>query len=91
MNVYFCRLSTPPENLDQLSDSLTLLERLQNDVPNIEAQFEPLNDQFSILHKYEVQVPDEVEAQREGLQGNWMSFQQCLIDGDMLLKKHKVR
>ena len=28
---------------------------------------------------------------REGLQGTWMAFQQCLIDSDSMLKKHKVR
>ena len=57
----------------------------------MEAQFEPLNDQFNILHKYEVGVPEEVEFQREGLQGSWMAFQQCLVDSDSMLKKHKVR
>ena len=86
-----CRLRSPPETLDQLGDSLGLLEHLQTDIPKLEAQFEPLNDQFNILHKYEVPVPDEVEIQREGLQGNWMAFQQCLIDSDVMLKKHKVQ
>ena len=86
-----CRLRSPPETLDQLGDSLGLLEQLQTDIPKMEAQFEPLNDQFNILHKYEVGVPEEVELQREGLQGSWMAFQQCLVDSDSMLKKHKVR
>ena len=86
----FCRLSTPPSNLEDLSDSLTLLETLQADIPIIEAQFEPLHDQFNILRKYEVQIPEEVELQLDRLQGNWMAFQQCLIDSDAMLKKHKV-
>ena len=84
------RLRSPPETLDDLGNSLGLLEHLQTDIPKLEAQFEPLNDQFNILHKYEVPVPDEVEIQREGLQGSWMAFQQCLIDSDTMLKKHKV-
>ena len=84
------RLKRAPETLDQLGDSLELLEQLQTDIPNMEAQFEPLNDQFNILHKYEVPVPEEVEIQREGLQGSWMAFQQCLIDSEAMLKKHKV-
>ena len=88
---FCCRLRSPPESLDQLGNSLGLLEQLQADIPKIEAQFEPLNDQFSILHKYEVSVSEEVELKREGLQGTWMAFQQCLIDSDSMLKKHKVR
>ncbi len=84
------RLRVPPESLDQLSDSLDLLEHLQSDIPNVEAQFEPLHDQFNILRKYEVQIPEEVDHQLDGLQGNWMAFQQCLIDSDGMLKKHKV-
>ncbi len=91
-NLYtlFFRLRVPPESLDQLSDSLDLLEHLQSDIPNVEAQFEPLHDQFNILRKYEVQIPEEVDHQLDGLQGNWMAFQQCLIDSDGMLKKHKV-
>lgn len=85
------RLSTPPADLDDLSNSLDLLENLQTSIPNIEAQFEPLHDQFNILRKYEVTIPDEVELQLERLQGNWMAFQQCLIDSDGMLKKHKEK
>lgn len=83
-------MRSPPESLDQLGNSLGLLEQLQANIPKIEAQFEPLNDQFNILHKYEVSVSEEVELKREGLQGAWMAFQQCLIDSDSMLKKHKV-
>ena len=54
------RLSTAPENLDQLGDSLGLLERLQAEKPKTEAQFQPLSDQFDILKKYEVLIPDPV-------------------------------
>ena len=54
------RLSTPPETLDQLGESLALLEQLQQDLPNIEAKFTPLHEQFAILEKYEVAIPEEV-------------------------------
>ena len=53
-------MSTAPENLDQLGDSLGLLERLQAEKPKTEAQFQPLSDQFEILKKYEVLIPDPV-------------------------------
>ena len=84
------RLSTPPETLDELGDSLALQDQLQADLPNMEAQFEPLNDQFNILRKYEVMISEEVEVQLAGLQTQWMNFQQCLINASSMLKKHKV-
>jgi len=56
----FPRLNAAPENLDQLGDSLGLLERLQAEKPKTEAQFQPLSDQFDILKKYEVLIPDPV-------------------------------
>lgn len=60
-NLYYLhRLSAPPETLDQLGDSLALLEQLQQDLPNIEAKFPPLHQQFAILEKYEVAIPEEV-------------------------------
>ena len=58
------RLKAPPGKLDQLGDSLTLLERLQNEQPKTEAQFQPLSDQFEILNKYEVLIPDHVSLRR---------------------------
>lgn len=57
------RLSAPPETLDQLGNSLALLEQLQQDLSNIEAKFPPLHQQFAILEKYEVAIPEEVKRQ----------------------------
>lgn len=64
---YFCfvnRLSAPPETLDQLGESLSLLEQLQQDLSNIEAKFPPLHQQFAILEKYEVAIPEEVRSSK---------------------------
>ena len=54
------RLSTPPLTLDALGDSIRLLEQMQNQVPQVERQFEPLQDQFNMLDKHEVTIPEEV-------------------------------
>ena len=54
------RLSKPPQTLDELGDSLLLLEQLQTDLSKIEARFPPLHEQFAILEKYEVAISDEV-------------------------------
>ena len=32
----------------------------------------------------------QVQNQFDGLHSAWISFQQCLIDSDAMLKKHKV-
>ncbi|XP_048588102.1 dynein axonemal heavy chain 2 isoform X2 [Nematostella vectensis] len=85
------KLSAPPETLDELGDSLSLLEQLQNDLPNIEAKFAPLHQQFAILEKYEVAIPEEVQGMLDALSGEWLLFQQCLIDSDAMLKKSKEK
>jgi dynein heavy chain len=52
----------PPETHYDLDSSNKLLEMLQSSLPSIEEQFTPLNDQFDVLQKYEVVVPDEVSV-----------------------------
>jgi dynein heavy chain len=84
-------LSSPPETLDNLGDSLDLLDTVQQKLPLMEKQFEPLQDQFNMLTKYEVAIPEAIEKKLYGLNGKWLSFQQCLIDSDQMLKKHKEK
>lgn len=54
------RVMVPPETHYDLDSSNKLLETLQNALPSIEEQFSPLNEQFKVLNKYEVSVPDDV-------------------------------
>ena len=84
-------MSHPPQTLDELGDSLSLLEQLQNDLAKIEARFPPLHEQFAILEKYDVPIPEEVSTMLEALTNEWMEFQQCLIDSDVMLKKYKEK
>ena len=49
-----------PETHFDLDKSNKLLEALQTNLPAINDQFLPLNEQFDVLQKYEVTVPDEV-------------------------------
>ncbi|XP_077988088.1 dynein axonemal heavy chain 2-like [Glandiceps talaboti] len=85
------KLSKPPQTLDELGDSLNLLETLQNDQSKIEARFPPLHEQFSILEKYDVSIPEETQAMLDELSNEWVSFQQCIIDSDAMLKKYKEK
>lgn len=84
-------LRTPPENLEHLSRSITLLENLQGDLTNTEAKIPPLHEQFVILEKYEVEISEEVQEQLQTLGPSWIAFQQCLIDADSMLKKSKEK
>lgn len=54
------KVLVPPDTHYDLDSSNKLLEALLEQLPSIEEQFVPLHDQFSVLQKYEVAVPDEV-------------------------------
>ncbi|KAJ8310645.1 hypothetical protein KUTeg_012510 [Tegillarca granosa] len=84
-------VSKPPQTLDELGQSLTLWDQLHNGLSETEAKFPPLHDQFSILEKYEVPVPEEVTAMLNDLSGEWVKFQEILIEAETMLKKHKEK
>lgn len=50
----------PPDTHYDLDASTKQLDSFQNALPSIEEQFMPLHEQFNVLQKYEVTVPDEV-------------------------------
>ncbi|XP_066578473.1 dynein axonemal heavy chain 2 [Amia ocellicauda] len=83
------RVSRPPQTLAELGESLKLLETLQAELPRLQGQIPPLHEQFSILDKYEVAVDEEVLEMLSALGGEWLSFQQCVLDSEAMLKTHK--
>ncbi|MEQ2165651.1 hypothetical protein GOODEAATRI_019310, partial [Goodea atripinnis] len=85
------RLMKPPQTLDELSDSLTLLETLKGDLANNEAQITLIHERFAILDKYEVPVESTVQAMREALNEKWVWFQQVLILSDDRQQKDKEK
>nr|KAG5688710.1 hypothetical protein BaRGS_029536 [Batillaria attramentaria] len=85
------KVSQPPQTLDELGESLNLWDKLNADKPTIEAKFEPLSEQFAILEKYEVPIPEDVIEMHNDLGNEWVRFQQVLIDAEVMLKKHKER
>lgn len=62
MCVCVSRLSQTPQTLDELVESLKLLETLQGDVSKTESQIAPIQEQFAILEKYEVTVERDVSV-----------------------------
>ncbi|XP_039193883.1 dynein heavy chain 2, axonemal isoform X2 [Crotalus tigris] len=84
-------ISRPPQTLEELSRSLQLHETLQNELLKIEGQIPPIHEQFAILEKYEVAVDEEVLQLLGDLNSEWLAFQQCLLDSETMLKKHKEK
>ncbi|XP_006151956.1 dynein heavy chain 2, axonemal [Tupaia chinensis] len=85
------KISHPPQTLEELGVSLQLMETLQHDLPNLETQIPPIHEQFAILEKYEVPVQDSVLEMLESLNGEWVIFQQTLLDSEQMLKRHKEK
>ena len=83
-------MTKPPNTLDELGQSLELWEQLNNDQTSTESQFQPLNEQFEIMMKYEVLIPDDVQDMFDNLNKDWETFQQSLVESEVMLKKHKV-
>ncbi|XP_047186413.1 dynein axonemal heavy chain 2 isoform X2 [Scophthalmus maximus] len=85
------RLSQPPQTLDELRDSLKLFGTMQGDLAKTEAQILLIHDQFTILDKYEVPVEEAVQEMREVIDGDWVWFQQVLIDSEDMLQKQREK
>ncbi|XP_077169770.1 dynein axonemal heavy chain 2 isoform X1 [Paroedura picta] len=84
-------VSRPPQTLEELGRSLHLHETLQQELPKIEGQIPPVHEQFAILEKYEVPVEEEVLQLLGELNAEWLAFQQCILDSEVMLKKHKEK
>ncbi|XP_043393066.1 dynein axonemal heavy chain 2 isoform X2 [Chelonia mydas] len=85
------KVSRPPQTLEELGQSLQLLDTLQHELPKLEGQIPPIHEQFAILEKYEVAVDEGVLQTLGVLNSEWLSFQQCIQESDVMLKKHKEK
>lgn len=81
----------PPETHYDLDNSNKLLESLQGNLQTIEDQFTPLNDQFNVLQKYEVAIPEDTLEMLKSLPNKWELYNQALVDAEEMLKKNKER
>ncbi|XP_068166166.1 dynein axonemal heavy chain 2 [Antennarius striatus] len=85
------RLKQEPQTLVELKESFELLKSLQGEMAKTEAQFPLIHEQFAILDKYQFPVEQAVQDMLEGLNGEWVWFQQVLIDCDTMLQEHKEK
>ena len=79
-----------PDNLDHLGQSITLLRKVQADLPNIEARFEPLEDMFKLLDRFDVHVTDEEKQMADNIRVEWAEFQETLGESETMLNGAKV-
>ena len=84
------KLTRPPLNLDELSDSINCMKGLQKELPEIEKKFKPLEDMYHTLVKFEVQVTDEENHLLQNLPVEWQHFNVMLTDVEKMLDKSKV-
>ncbi|KAG9346625.1 hypothetical protein JZ751_006936 [Albula glossodonta] len=69
----------------------SLLKYSLGDLSKLESQIPPIQEQFTILEKYEVTVEPDVQEMLENLNGEWMKFQQVLLDSAVMLRKNKEK
>lgn len=85
------KVMVPPETHYDLDTSNKLLESLQENLTSVQDQFDPLNNQFSVLQKYEVAIPDETKEQLRSLPSKWEDYNKTLVDAEDMLKKNKEK
>lgn len=71
-------------NLDELGDSIQLLEQILSEQIEIQAKFGPLEEQFAILDKCEVTYSDEISNRRVNLANDWVQFQSSLASAEVV-------
>ncbi|CAF0814718.1 unnamed protein product [Didymodactylos carnosus] len=76
-----------PDNHYGLEAKQKLLETLQQNIPIYEGKFLPLREQFSLLEKYEMPVPDNTRDMLAQLDERWQRYLVCLTDSEEMLKK----
>ena len=83
------KLRAKVNSLDHLAKSLALLKQLQQDQPNIEGRFAPLQAQYRVLEKFEVSIKDEEQILLSSLQIEWEKFQLMLKEAELALAGSK--
>ena len=86
-------LERQPTNLDELAENVNLQKSLMEAREETEKRFQPLEEKYKTLEKFEVPITEEEIALRESLPGGWTAFQQMLRDvaAELTLAKENFR
>ena len=79
-----------PLNLDQLADQINLLEAEQGGLEKAEGRFQPLEDMYRMLEKFEVQVKDGELERLGNLRSEWAGYRKLLTEVGTRLQKAKA-
>lgn len=79
-----------PLNLDQLAAQINLHAAEHSGIERTEARFEPLETQYRLLEKFEVQVKESELARLAELRVNWGAYTKMLADASSRLQKAKA-
>ncbi|XP_063712783.1 dynein axonemal heavy chain 2-like isoform X4 [Symsagittifera roscoffensis] len=85
------KLRQDPADLEALGDAIKLHEQLQGERDTIEGMISPIQDQFAILEKNEVAIPEETREKLDNLSNHYLLFQQALQEAETIIKKAKDR
>ena len=83
------RLAKVPTTLEELADSINHCKKLQVEKESILARFEPLYEEYKLLQKCDIQIPEEEKEKVESLQNEYNKFGFMLSDSERTLNTHK--
>ncbi|XP_025080372.1 dynein heavy chain 2, axonemal-like isoform X3 [Pomacea canaliculata] len=84
------RITAPPVTLDEFAESTNLMEQLMAEKSLTFARFDPLSEQFSILHKYEVAVSPSMTEMHLNLPDLWQQYEQQLAEAEAMMARKRV-
>lgn len=72
------KLLVHPGSLDHLSENIGCLRELVKELPKIESQFEPLEEMYAALRRFEVQIPEAEALMVNNLRQSFDEFKEVL-------------
>ena len=73
------KLKLVPETLDEMVDTIVLLDGTRDSLDVTAKRFEPITEQFEILYKHEVEVDEKHSQEHDGMPAEWEAFKEFLV------------
>lgn len=78
-----------PRTLKEALAAKEYFDQLIQEAPLKQATFPSIFDLFALIDKYQVDIPDEVRQQVEGLESAWQDYIRKLGDADEMLDNNR--
>ena len=79
-----------PVNLEQLSASIGRYKKLVIELPTVEARFEPLEEMYKLLLKFDVLIPVNERDSLASLRADWADFTDTMKHAESMLHSAKL-